>query len=139
MSKPPLFTTIAKFTYTSEALIIKGRLESDGIEVFLADNLTIDTDPLISNAIGGVKLKVLTEDVEKAREILNSISQYSLDDEGEKIECPNCKSEKVDYFSNIKGTKSFLSFLVSFVFYVLPIYSKREYRCEECKTRFKVT
>ena len=64
-----LFTTIAVFTYCSEAKIIKGRLESEGIEVFLSDELTIDTDPLVSNAIGGVKLKVFTENVEKANKI----------------------------------------------------------------------
>lgn len=44
--KNETFTTVAVFQYSSEAQIVKGRLESDGIEVFLADNLTIDTDPL---------------------------------------------------------------------------------------------
>ena len=42
------FKTIARFQYSSEAQIIKGRLEADGIQVFLSDNLTIDTDPLVS-------------------------------------------------------------------------------------------
>ena len=51
------FKTIAKFQYSAEALIVKGRLEAEGIQVFLTDNHTIDTDPLVSNAIGGVKLK----------------------------------------------------------------------------------
>ena len=37
------FVTIAKYQYSSEAQIAKGRLEADGIDVFLADNLTIDT------------------------------------------------------------------------------------------------
>ena len=69
------FKTIARFEYSSEAQIIKGRLEADGIQVFLSDNLTIDTDPLVSNAIGGVKLKVPTEDAKKAEEILRSIQK----------------------------------------------------------------
>ena len=99
------FTTIAKFQYSSEAQIIKGRLESDGIQVFLSDNLTIDTDPLISNAIGGVKLKVLSKDVEKAEQILKSIQKYSLDDEGSLIKCPKCNSEHIQLFSTIKNLK----------------------------------
>ncbi|WP_299520789.1 DUF2007 domain-containing protein [Winogradskyella sp.] len=45
------FVTIARYQYSSEAQIVKGRLEADGIEVFLRDNITIDTDPLVSNAI----------------------------------------------------------------------------------------
>src|SRR5690606_11779501 len=100
------FKTIARFQYSSEAQIIKGRLEADGIEVFLSDNLTIDTDPLISNAIGGVKLKVLASQSEEAIEILNSINKYSIDDEGNSIHCPSCNSKKIELFSTIKDAKS---------------------------------
>ena len=68
------FKTIARFQYSSEAQIVKGRLEAEGIQVFLSDNLTIDADPLVSNAIGGVKLKVLSRDALKAQYILQKIS-----------------------------------------------------------------
>ncbi len=85
------FKTIAKYQYSTEAQIIKGRLESEGIKVFLFDNFTIDTDPLVSNAIGGIKLKVLSEDAMKAQHILSTIQEYALDDDGNAIHCPNCK------------------------------------------------
>ena len=101
------FKTIAKFQYSSEAQIIKGRLESEGIEVFLSDNITIDTDPLVSNAIGGVKLKVLATDAMQAQHILESINKYSIDDEGKAIHCPNCNSTEVQLFSTITSLKSF--------------------------------
>jgi VIT1/CCC1 family predicted Fe2+/Mn2+ transporter len=131
-----LFTTIAVFTYSSEAKIIKGRLESEGIEVFLSDELTIDTDPLVSNAIGGVKLKVFTENVEKANKILQSINQYSLSDSGEEIMCPKCTSTKIHFFSNITSVKSLVSFLFGGIFGLLPFYVKYDYQCEECKEKF---
>ena len=130
------FTTVAVFQYSSEAQIIKGRLESDGIEVFLADNLTIDTDPLVSNAIGGVKLKVLSYQATEARKILNSIKQYSIDDEGHSIQCPNCKSTHIELFSTIKDFKSLFWFLFGFLFSSLPFYTKHKYRCEMCDTEF---
>lgn len=130
------FKTIAKFQYSSEAQIIKGRLESEGIQVFLSDNLTIDTDPLISNAIGGVKLKVLSEDTLKARHILDSIQKYSIDDEGNAIQCPNCKGEQIELFSTITDFKSFFSFLIGFLFGTLPFHTRHIYKCEECKTEF---
>ncbi|WP_452220043.1 DUF2007 domain-containing protein [Lacinutrix salivirga] len=130
------FKIIAKFPYSSEAQIIKGRLEAEGIPVFLSDNLTIDTDPLVSQAIGGVKLKVLAEDALKAQHILSTISQYSLDDEGETIHCPNCNSEKIDLFSTIKDFKSFFSFVFGVLFSALPFYTKHKYVCEDCKTEF---
>ncbi len=132
------FKTIAKFQYSAEAQIIKGRLESEGIEVFLSDHLTIDTDPLVSNAIGGVKLKVLAKDALRAQHILETINKYSVDDNGNAIHCPNCNSSKVAMFSTIKDFKSFFSFMVGFLFGTLPFYAKDKYRCDDCKTEFDI-
>lgn len=130
------FTTVAVFQYSSEAQIIKGRLESDGIEVFLSDNLTIDTDPLVSNAIGGVKLKVLSHQVMESKQILTSIKPFSIDDEGNPIHCPNCKSEHIELFSTIKDLKSFFWFIFGVLFSSLPFYTKHKYKCEMCTTEF---
>jgi len=132
------FTTVAKFQYSSEAQIIKGRLESEGIQVFLSDNFTIDTDPLVSNAIGGVKLKVLTQDVIKAKYILDSIEKYSIDDEGKPIICPNCNKIEVQLYSTITDLKSFFAFLLGFLSGTLPFYSKDKYRCQNCNAEFDI-
>lgn len=133
----PTFKTIARFQYSTEAQIIKGRLEAEGISVYLQDHLTIDTDPLVSNAIGGVKLKVLAKDAMKAQHILSTIHQYSLDDEGNRIQCPNCNSEKVELFSTIRDFKSLVAFMVGFLFGTLPFHTRYQYKCENCNTEFK--
>lgn len=130
------FTTVAVFQYSAEAQIIKGRLETDGIEVFMVDHVTIDTDPLVSNAIGGVKLKVLSHQVEEAMAILASIKDYSSDDNGQAIHCPNCNSTQIELFSTVKDLKSFFWFLFGFLFSSLPFYTKRKYKCEICATEF---
>lgn len=132
------FKTIAVFQYSSEAEIIKGRLEADGISVFLLDNNTINTNPIVSNAIGGVKLQVLSKQETEAMEILNSISSYSLDDEGKAIECPNCHKTQVELFSTIKDLKSFMAFLGGIIFGTLPFHTRYNYRCEACKTEFPI-
>jgi hypothetical protein len=132
------FKTIARFQYSSEAQIIKGRLEADGIQVFLSDNLTIDTDPLVSNAIGGVKLKVLSHQAIEAEDILKSIKKYSINDEGDAVNCPNCNSEKIELFSTIKDAKSLFWFIFGVLFSSLPFYTKHKYRCEDCKTEFDI-
>ena len=132
------FVTIAKFTYSSEAQIVKGRLEADGIQVFLGDNFTVDTDPLVSNAIGGVKLKVYKEDEERARKVLSEIAQYSIDDEGNALHCPNCNSTKIEYFSNVKDFKSLIHFLFGFFISGLPWYVRHQYQCEECSIKFNL-
>jgi hypothetical protein len=63
--------TIRKFRDLPEALLAQGRLESSGIEAFLFDDNMVRMDWLISNLLGGVKLKVEEENVEVAEEILN--------------------------------------------------------------------
>lgn len=130
------FKTIARFQYSTEAQIIKGRLEAEGIKVFLSDHITIDTDPLVSNAIGGVKLKVLSYQAEEAELILESIKKYSVDDEGDKIVCPSCATQEIKLYSTVKDVKSFVSFILGFLFGTLPFYTKHKYRCESCKTEF---
>lgn len=134
--KKETFTTVAVFQYSTEAQIIKGRLESDGIEVFLSDNLTIDTDPLVSRAIGGIKLKVLTYQAAEAKQILNAIQPYSMDDEGNSIQCPHCKSIQIELVSTIKDIKSLFWFIIGVLFSSLPFYTKHKYRCELCDTEF---
>lgn len=136
--KNKAFTTVAVFQYSSEAQIIKGRLESEGIEVFLADNLTVDTDPLISNAIGGVKLKVGSMQVIEAKQILDYIQPYAMDDNGKALKCPNCKSSEIQLFSTIKDLKSFFWFIFGFLFSSLPFYTKHTYKCDVCGTEFDI-
>lgn len=132
------FKIIAKFQYSSEAQIIKGRLEAEGIPVFLSDNLTIDTDPLVSNAIGGVKLKVLSQDALKAQHILETINKYSIDNDGNAINCPNCGGTKISVYSTINDLKSLVAFVIGFIFATLPFHTRHKYRCEDCKTEFNL-
>ncbi|MBP2831349.1 DUF2007 domain-containing protein [Aquimarina sp. U1-2] len=133
-----MFKTIASFQYSAEALIVKGRLESEGIEVFMTDMHTIDTDPLVSNAIGGIKIKVRSSDVTEAKAILDDIQKYSLNDEGTQMLCTVCRSHKVVFITTITDIKSFFAFLLGFLFGSLPFYTKYTYRCECCKTKFNL-
>jgi hypothetical protein len=64
------YITIRTFTYPQDAFIIKGRLEAEGIECFLKDELTVQVDNFYTNALGGVKLQVRESDRDRAEEIL---------------------------------------------------------------------
>ncbi len=105
--------TIATFNDATEAYILKGRLESEGILCFLGDEHIIGAYPLYAVAVGGVKLKVTENDVEEARAILKKIWQGSTlfdydtidhlappDDaaepaQAEKESCPRCDSADI--------------------------------------------
>jgi hypothetical protein len=64
------FVTIKTFTYPHEVAIIRGRLESEGIECVTQDELMAQVNPFYSNAIGGVKLQVRERDLPQAIDIL---------------------------------------------------------------------
>ena len=103
------FTKIATFSYSSEAAILKGKLESEGIEVFMFDNNTVDTDPMISNAIGGVKLFVYSERWEEA---MVFVHQFKESDTDYKLNT-NLKSENI---TNIKSLLEYLKNSITNIF-----------------------
>lgn len=116
------FYQLASFEYVADVQIVKGKLESEGIPVFLRDENTLNSDPLISNAIGGVKLQVYSKDKERAIAIYNSIRTYALDNNGKPIVCPNCKAQRSEPYYDSKG-----------IFYKLfPFFEKRKYKCLNC-------
>lgn len=116
--------TIAVFQYSSEALIIKGKLESENIRVYLADEYTVDTDPLVSNAIGGVKLQVDVTKVNEAKTIIRTIDVTLLKEE---IVCTKCKS------TNFNMKLTFKNIILK----LIPINGQFAYNCSDCNTDFK--
>ena len=121
------FEILAVFNYSTEAHVTKSRLDSDGFETMLMDETTIDTDPLVSNAIGGVKLLVHKKDFEKAALVWNEIRTYQKDADGNEISCPNCKSTRVLVAEAQRKN----------IFYMLfPFFEKTRHICNNCKTIF---
>jgi len=116
------FYQLASFEFVADVQIVKGKLESEGIPVFLKDENTLNSDPLISNAIGGVKLQVYSKDKERALAIYNEVRSYALDKDGNPVVCPNCKARKSEVYYARKS-----------VFHKLfPFFEKRKYKCLNC-------
>lgn len=61
---------VTSFTLPLKANLAKGKLQSQGIPSILKDELTVQADNFLSNAIGGVKLLVHENDYASARQIL---------------------------------------------------------------------
>ena len=85
------FVTLKTFTYAHELSVIRGKLESEGIESVAQDELTAQVDPFYSNAIGGIKLKVRESDLVRAIQILEEAG-YNMDEGGQ----PDMISTKFD-------------------------------------------
>ncbi|MFT7164881.1 MAG: putative RNA-binding Zn-ribbon protein involved in translation (DUF1610 family) [Flavobacterium sp.] len=130
------YILVGRYQYTSEALIYKGKLESEGVDVFIRDNNTVDANPLYSNAIGGVKLFVNREDEKKTYSILSQISEFSLDENNQLMKCPKCGAEEIDMITSVKDIRSLILFMFSMLLVLLPFYSKHKYKCRMCNFEF---
>ena len=62
--------TAITFTFPHDAHLAKAKLESEGVEVFIKDEMTVQVHNFYSNAIGGVKLQVRSADLDNAQHIL---------------------------------------------------------------------
>ena len=116
------FYILGAFEYVADVQVIKFKLESEGIPVFLRDENILNTDPLISSAIGGVKLSVYTRDKERALEIYNEIRAYAQDKQGRPIICPNCKAQRSEVYISRK----------TLLHKLFPFLEERKYRCTKC-------
>ncbi|MCF7566883.1 DUF2007 domain-containing protein [Sabulilitoribacter arenilitoris] len=121
------YTILATFPYSTEAQVTKAKLEAENIRVMLLDEKTVDSDPLISQAIGGVKLLVHNDNVKEAIKIYHQIRAYEKDKNGNDIVCVNCESTKILIAEPSRKN----------IFYMLfPFFEKPKYRCNVCNTIF---
>lgn len=145
------FITVKTFTYPHEAQILKGRLESEGINVYLQDELTVQAHNFLSNATGGVKLQVWSSDMEKAIPILKEVGVLDKNLEpmrepgsekltsatlsrGEKVACPHCKSADV---ARGRRQSNIAAWALVLLGLLIPSF-KNEYHCFNCGRNFKV-
>ncbi len=130
---------IESFNDAIQAHLMAGALEEEGIEVFIMDENLVSINPLFSNVVGGVKLKVKQEDADKALQLIQQMKQtpYTNDD-GAVIKCPWCESEKVDNnFRSIKSFSSLVAFFLALFTTTYPLRSDHRYYCLNCKKQFE--
>ena len=68
------------FTNLPDLYIVKGRLETDGIECFVQDEYIMQFRPDTPYAYGGIKLQTNEEDAEKAVNILKEYGYFQEED-----------------------------------------------------------
>ena len=75
---------VTRCNWLHEALFLQSVLDAAGIDATIPDEHTLGVQPLYSNALGGVRLLVRAEDLERASEVLNTTDELSqLNPDGE--------------------------------------------------------
>ncbi len=126
---------LARYREPAEANLVSNFLERHGIVTFLRDEHTVGLVWTYSDALGGVKVMVLHQDAEEARNLLRILEQpaeieSTPDPETER--CPTCGSSDLgrERVERKWGAVALLSGLV------VPVFGPR-LRCRTCDHRWK--
>ena len=127
------FVPLRSFDNYIEANIVLSMLMAANINCHLKDENTITIDPLLSPALGGIKLMVHHQHAERAWDLLDEAEQQYL----KSIPCPVCKAHALKTISVTKQHKCRLSALVSMLLNGRSLEVTKMYQCTECGYDFR--
>lgn len=120
----------------------KQLLAENDIVSFIANEQTIQSDWLLSQAIGGLQLQVFEEDLEKSKQILLDFEneekvslevEHTIDNPEFDFVCPQCGSNHLYQSEEPDGI-----FGISWLFIGIPLKIKRgKYICYYCENEFE--
>lgn len=131
------FVTVKESHYLSDLSVLKSRLESEGFECRLKNELTTQVINYIPSFM--VELQVPESDLERVREILVETGELSVSKN--KFVCPECGSEKIKLkLSKMKRLQVFFSVVAVALFMSnLPmdkVFKNARHTCLECGNEF---
>jgi len=141
---PSEWVTIATYSQPVEAHLARTKLESEGIMCVVSDEHLVRVNWLLSNAVGGVKLRVPSWDAERAREVLRPRPRLVVvaepggagappDEDDEEMICPRCRS--FDVYRARFNRRAAGIFWLMFGF-IVP-WLDRRWLCKQCGYEWK--
>lgn len=126
------FLVVNAYDNYVEAHIVKGRLEEEGIDSWLKDENTVTIDPILTNAVGGIKLMVAASQAERA---LALIRQFKAEKQNLNP-CPKCDSRNIELVTTPRKPGNWFSvFIGLFVSsYAPPV--EQVYHCFDCGNEY---
>jgi hypothetical protein len=82
--KPGVEVSAAVFRHEADLIVLS--LKAVGIDAWLVDQHMVSADPLMSNAVGGIKIHVGPDDVARALSVLAELKARPADGDG----CLSC-------------------------------------------------
>ena len=126
------YVLLRAFDNYINASMILARLDEEGITCYLKDEYTVTIDPILSNAVGGIKLMVHPGDFEEASQLLAGFDK----DYRNSLRCPKCGSKDVEYITK-PGVKNWTTAILSWFFSSYAIAGEQVYHCFACEHEFK--
>jgi hypothetical protein len=126
------FIVLNSYTNYVEAHIAKGVLEEQGIHCWLKDENTVTIDPVLTNAVGGIKIMVGKEDGQKAWDILSVLKK----EQQQATVCPKCGSYNTELVSTPRKASNWFSSIATFLLGNYAIGVNNVHHCFDCKHEF---
>jgi len=119
--------TVKTFDNYFSANIVLGRLQESGVPCYLKDEYTVTIDPILSNAIGGIKLVVNESDATEATRLLDLFEKDFL----KTAICPKCGGNHIELISK-PGAGNFITAILTWLFSSYAIAPEKIYQCQDC-------
>ena len=119
--------TIRTFSNYFSANILLTKLRDGGIQCYLKDEYTVTIDPLLTNAVGGIKLVVNKED---AQEVFELLQQFDEDYRRNAV-CPKCGSHNIELVPK-RTAANMITAILSWLFSNYAVSAENVYQCGNC-------
>jgi DNA-directed RNA polymerase subunit RPC12/RpoP len=127
------FIPVAVYTNYIDANIMLGRMQEDGIDCWLKDENIVTIDPILTNAVGGIKLMVAENERMKALQWLWEINK----EKKAALSCPKCNSHNLEYVSTPRKPGNWLSVLIGVFITSFAPPVEQVYHCFDCDAEFE--
>ena len=107
-------------------------LKEAGILCHLKDEFTVTIDPLLSPALGGMKLMIAEDEVFQAQQILDDSDQLYLNS----IPCPSCEHHTLELVVETVHYDTWAGKIKSLLVNGQEQQVKKFYRCTNCQFEF---
>jgi hypothetical protein len=119
--------TIRRFHNYFSAHILKTKFEEAGVLCYLFDENTMTINPIIGNAVGGIRLVVSEDEQQRAMELLDLFDKEYL----ENTTCPECRK---GHFIQVpkQSTENIFTAILTWLFSSYAVSATNVYKCSNC-------
>jgi len=126
------FVILQSFNNYLDAHLLMAKLESEDIQCLLQDENTVTLYPILTNAVGGIKLFVNKNDLSRARQIF-----WEVENNRKKtIECPKCKGHNIELVSTPRKAANWFSAILTFFLGDYALAVDKVNHCFDCGNEF---
>ena len=126
------FVILQSFNNYLDAHLLMAKLESEEIQCWLQDENTVTLYPILTNAVGGIKLFVNKNDLSRARQIFWEVETNRKII----IECPKCKGHNIELVSTPRKAANWFSAILTFFLGDYALAVDKVNHCFDCGNEF---